>query len=240
MASRAPKHFTIIISLDASLNFRYNELFSGNDASSLAVINGDLICWILDASIPERDLQIDFGLINPFKIFSNLSLRGEGQVVTPPVNFPSAYPGNRQLKYTVSLGNGFSDDPDVVPVESQLYALGNLALSGDFGLQWVAAQPPYQATILNPADVTKSAGGSKATLTWIWSVNPGDPTPPFNLVFTNPPAGWPAGVTYSTDVNPAITLVLPPGGRTLFTITTTSGDGGNSNVQAKGYLTVTA
>ncbi len=240
MASRAPKNFTIMISLDAQLNFIYKDLFSGNDASSIAVINGDLISWILDASIPERELQIDFGLINPFKIFTNFTLRGEGQVVTPKVTFPSAYPGNRQLKYTVSLGNGLSDDPDVVPVESQLALVSSLALTGDFKLKWVAADPPYQTTTLDPLNVTKSAGGSKASVTWMWSVNAGDPTPPFSLAFTTPPAGWPATATNSTDVNPAITLVLPPGVRTLFTITTTSGDGGNSNVQTQGYLTVTA
>ena len=51
----------------------------------LTVINGDRISWILDPSIPERMLQIDFGPINPFHLFGNKTFRGEGQVITDKV-----------------------------------------------------------------------------------------------------------------------------------------------------------
>jgi hypothetical protein len=237
MANRAPQNFTIQISLDENLDFQYNDLFSNHDASSLAVINGDRISWILDPAIPERMFQIDFGPINPFQIFHNVTFRGEGQVVTDPVSFPASYPGNRQLKYTVSLGNGLSDDPEVVPVESQAAFSGLIVLPKDFKVQWVDGT--FQAITLNPPEVVKSAGGARVAVTWAWNVGATDPTPPFSLAFSSPPAGWPSTPINSTDIDPKITLVLPPGARTQFTISTVSGDG-STNITAQGYLTITA
>ena len=243
MSNRPPKNFLIMISLDGDLNFLYKELYSGMNGNSIAVINGDRIGWILDPSIPERALQIDFGIINPFRIYRNLTLRGRGQVIPEQiVKFPLAYPGNRQLKYTVSLGNGFHDDPDVVPVETDvglLQGLDGLALDADFKIVWTDAVPKYQAITLSPSGhLSKSAGGGKATVTWKWNVGANDPKPPFHLTFFNPPFGWPAD-TDSTNIDPAITLLLPHGAQTAFQITTTSGDGENE-IAASGHLTITA
>jgi hypothetical protein len=228
----------IQISLDSSQTFQYQELFSGSDASSITVINGDRIAWILDPAIVNRTLQLDFGIINPFQIFRNVSLRGNGQVVASKVNFPKGYTGNRQLKYTVSLGNGLHDDPDVVPVESDGGLIQGLGLGADVKIQWTDAS--QQAILLNPGDESKSCGGAATVaVTWKWNVGANDPTPPFDLEFTTPPPGWPAGIVSSTDTDPTITLSLPPGRRTEYTISTTSGDG-SQEISADGHLTVTA
>jgi hypothetical protein len=239
MAKRPPKNFIIQISLDSEMKFHYQDMFSQLDATSVAVMNGDRIVWILDPAIPERTLQVDFGVINPFRIYRNVSLRGKGQVITDEVNFPTAYPGNRQLKYTVSLGNGLHDDPDVVPVENDAGLRHQFAFDPpDFKITWKDASD--QAVVLSPGALSKSASGGKAPVTWKWGVGATDPTPPFELDFTSPhlPSGWSASTTQSTDSDPAITLLLPPGHST-FKIGTTSGDGAN-NIWVEGDLTITA
>ena len=237
---RPPQNFLVQISLDSSFQFHYTELFTNLDASQLTVLNGDQIAWMLDPMIENRSLQIDFGIFNPFRIFHNVSLRGNGLVTGGTVNFPKSYTGNRILKYGVFLGNGFHDDPDVVPVESNLTLHnGALALAPNFKLKWTDAT--YTAIVVDPGQLVLSAGSAgKATVTWKWSVTSADPTPPFSLAFTSPPAGWQAK-TDSTGTDPAITLSLPPGPitPTQFTITTSSGDG-STQILATGFLTVTA
>jgi hypothetical protein len=236
--ARQPKNFVIQISLDADQNFEYQDLFSQMDASTITVINGDRIAWVLDPGISNRTLQLDFGDVNPFSIFHSVTLRGNGQVVANKVNFPINYPGNRQLKYTVSVGNGLHDDPDVVPVENDGGLISALILPADFKIDWV--DDTFQAITLNPAEVTKNAGAGKASVTWRWDDNqdPDNPTPPFDLDFIAPPNGWPPTTTHSTNPNPVITLSLPPGPRTQFKITTLTGDGSNK-IYAYGYLTIT-
>ena len=237
MSNRPPTNFLIKIGLDSNLNFHYQELYSGKDASTLTVINGDRIGWILDPSIPDRTFQIDFGIVNPFRIFRNLTLRGIGQIIPDQVvKFPLAYPGNRQLKYTVSLGNGLSDDPDVVPVETDGF-LDSLGLTTDFQIKWTDSNPQYQAITLTPDTLIKSSGGGRSAVLWKWIVGINDPKPPFHLTFFNPPFGWPTD-TDSTNIDPAITLLLPHGAQTAFQITTTSGDG-ETEIAASGYLTIT-
>lgn len=233
---RSPKTFVIQVSLAPDQTFSYTDLFTKLDASTLAVINGDQIAWVLDASIPERTLQIDFGAINPFHIFRTVTLRGNGQVIAPSVQFPATYTGNRQLKYTVSLGNGLHDDPEVVPVPNNGGAIHTIQIATDFRIEWT--DDSDEAILLNPDEVTKSAEGTQASVTWSWNVGANDPTPPFDLTFTSPPPGWPTSSIHSTDVDPVITLSLPPGPTTKFTITTLTGDG-SKKISANGYLTIT-
>jgi len=232
-------NYLINISLDSNLKFQYTDVFTKASAANLAIRNNDLIIWTLDPSIEERALQVDFGAINPFHIFRNVSLRGQGQVSSDQVNFPNTYPGNRQIKYTVSLGSGFVDDPYVVPVENTpTLMVHTLALAANFAIDWVVGNIPYQAIVLANPNVAVQSVNGKANVTWQWSVNAGDPTPPFTLDFINPPAGWPTSTIDSTDPDGGITLSLPPGGNTQFKITTTSGDAANPDVHVYGYLTV--
>jgi len=235
MAIRPPRNFNIQISLDDKLNFHYNDLFSGDDASNITVIKDDRIVWTLHPSIQERELQIDFGPINPFTFGRPLTMRGLGQVVTQKVLFPSSFSGNRQLKYQVSIGCGFSDDPDVVPVENPNGLNLTLLQNADLEIDWVSAS--HEAITLNDLNVQKSAAGGKALVIVRWKAN-AKPATAFSLLFTSPPAGWPKPVTHSTVVKPTITFELPPGAKTKYTIRTTADNG--DEIEVSGYLTVTA
>jgi len=229
--ARDPRKFKILIGVNSNREFTYKELYSGNDASSLTVVNGDQITWVLDLAIPERAFQLDFDIINPFQLFRTVSLRDHGHIAAETVNFPRGYVGNRQLKYSVTLGNGWHDDPVVVPVENDGGIRGALALASNVLIQWADLQ--YMNIVLNPASYTTSSGGGNIPITWNWNVGPNDPTPPFSLLFTNPPNGWP---NTEQDSDPAITLSLPAGS-SPYTITTMSGVGGQ--IQKSGTLTIT-
>jgi len=235
MGPRPPRNFNIQISLDDKLNFHYEDLFTKDDASSIKLIKDDRIAWTLHPSIQERELQIDFGPINPFTYGEILTMRGLGQVVTPAVYFPPDYHGNHTLKYKVSIGCGFSDDPDVVPVENPNGLNPTLLQNADLEIDWVSAS--HEAITLNDLNVQKSAAGAKALIIVRWKAN-AKPATAFSLLFTSPPAGWPKPVAQSTVAKPAITFELPPGAKTKYTIRTTADNG--DEIEVSGYLTVTA
>ena len=237
MANRQPKNRTIRIHVDAQHKFHYTDLFDGADAATgVRLIDSDQLAWVLDSSIAPRCFQIDFGLINPFRNGVPFSLRGIDFIVSPKVSFPSTFAGNRILKYTVSLGNGWVDDPDVVPVPSDVVNPRpvDVAHPADCSISWM--DPATEAAIkLDPAGMSANAtnSGGLAMVTWQWAANQPD-TGPFILQFLNPvnpvPDGWPKLPTASTSVNPSIILYLPTGLQTAtpFRITTTKKDGNDT------------
>ena len=126
-----------------------------------------------------------------------------------------------------------------MPVEEDATVIAGLTLSPDFKISWTNTTPKYEAIALTPDSVSKSVGdGKAAAVTWRWVVGASDPTPPFHLTFISPPDGWQAE-TDSTEINPAITLLLPPGPQTEFQITTSSGNG-EKELVISGNLTITA
>ena len=236
MPNRLPTNRTIRISVDRKNNFHYHEVFSaeGEDASSLTTINGDRIAWILDSAIEPRTFQIDFDEINPFQIFRRMTLRGTDYIVSEKVKFPDTYKGNRNLKYTVSLGNGWQDDPDVVPVPADAGTMVHgFMLVTDCKISWT--DPKYVAISLNPAEIVKNAGGGQVAVTWQWDVGSTDPTPPFHLHFDDP---VPVGCQRETDsTNGVIALSPKASPKTRFVISTTTGDG-SQDIGKDGYLTI--
>jgi hypothetical protein len=222
--------------VDRKNNFHYHEVFSGEDASSLTAINGDLIVWILDSAIEPRTFQIDFGEINPFQFLRRMTRRGTDYIGPEKVNFPDAYKGNKTLKYTVSLGNGWQDDPDVVPVPPDAGTiLHGLILTPDGKISWT--DNTYVAISLNPAEIVRSAGGGRATVIWQWDVGSTDPAPPFHLHFDDP---VPSGCQRETDsTNAVITLTPAASPKTRFVISTTKGDGSQDPISKDGHLTIT-
>jgi len=133
-----------------------------------------------------------------------------------------------------SLGNGWVDDPDVVPVPLDPDFTSAAHPSKGF-ISWV--DPSTEMDIqLDPAAMSADATGSGgvAMVTWQWGPDQPD-TKPFTLEFLHPvnpvPAGWPKLPTASTNVNPSIILFLPKGSPTAtpFRITTTKEDGNDTS-----------
>jgi hypothetical protein len=240
MASRPPKNRVIVISLDADNNFVYKDLFDGTDASSLVLIKGDRLAWTLDSSISPQNFQVDFDVVNPFMRGRPVSLRGNGSITAPPLDFPfDSYSGNRILKYTVTLGNGWFDDPDVVPSPGDPVATG-LEFHPKGVIAWV--DPNTQdAIMLTPPDMTADAtdAGGFAQVTWVWDKTQPNPQP-FSLQFEpnigpGIPSGWPTAEQDSTFLNgiPTIQLYLPEGYSTAtsFTLTTMARNGNEISIQ---------
>ena len=248
MALRQPKDFVIEIHVDRKRQFHYTDLETNTDASVLVLIDGDTVEWVLHGFIFPRTFQIDFGTANPFQLGRTVSLRGNDSIMAPPLNFPfKTYPHNRLMKYTVSLANGWSDDPDIVP------APGDPTLHGDRFLpaskiKWDDATTQVKIVLTQP-DMTADAtgNGGYAQVTWSWQTDQPNPQP-FSLQFSAPagqntvPAGWPSAAEDSAIMNgvPAIQLYLPPGYNgevTPFTVTTT--DAGGNQISVSGTLLIT-
>jgi hypothetical protein len=234
MPNRHPKNRTIRIHVDGQHKFHYTDLFDGSDAAhGIRLIDRDQIAWLLDSSIAPRTFQIDFDLINPFQNGLPISLRGIDLIVSPKVSFPAVFAGNRIVKYTVTLGNGWVDDPDVVPVPSDVVnpRPRGAVNPADCLISWVDANEA--AIQLNPAAMSANAtnSGGSAMVTWQWTAKQPDPKP-FTLEFLAPiPDGWPKSPTDSSTEDPSIILFLPKGlqAATAFSITTTKKDGNDTS-----------
>ena len=245
MALRQPKDFVIEIHVDRKRQFHYTDLETNTDASVLVLIDGDTVEWVLHGFIFPRTFQIDFGTSNPFQLGRSVSLRGNDSIMAPPLNFPfKTYPHNRLMKYTVSLANGWSDDPDIVP------APGDPTLHGDRFLP-AGAITWYDATqkqiVLTPANMTADAtgNGGYAPVTWSWQADQPNPQP-FSVQFEagiapGIPPGWPTAEQDSAISNgvPAIQLYLKPGYNTATTFTLTTTDADGNPISAPGTLLVT-
>jgi hypothetical protein len=230
---RAPIDQTILIEVDPhTLKFRYKDE-SGEDARQVRVINGDRLIWVLGSSISDRTFQIDFGKINPYQLGRPFAMRGIDHLVSPEVRFPMDSSYNRFLKYSVSLGTGWRDDPDVVPVPADPFTDIFRGGGPNCDIFWTdvhesairLSTPHMEAQATNaPLD--------RARVFWGWRVgepdiqsftltfNPNDPDP------AQLPPGWPRS-RESTDDNPRIELYLPKGFEAPrpFRITTTARDG---------------
>ncbi|MGO9259415.1 MAG: hypothetical protein ACLQU1_24335 [Bryobacteraceae bacterium] len=234
MPSRPPKDRVIQISINAQNQFQYTNLSDGSDASVLVLIQGDHLTWVLAPVISPRTFQIDFDVVNPFQLGSPVSLRGRDSIKAPALNFPfNTYAGNRILKYSVSLGNGWTDDPDIVPSPGDPVLTGQLVQPNAL-ITWVDPATQQQIS-LNPPNMTADAtgGGGIAKVSWAWQGDQPNPEP-FTLQFEKGiapgiPSGWPTVLLDSTPLGgiPAIQLFLPKGllTATTFTLTTTTGDG---------------
>jgi len=222
--------YTIVIQVDPHTRaFLYVNQATGEDASDISLVNGDRMVWVLDSPIPERTFQIDFPRLNPFQLGQAQSFRGKDFAVSPPVRVPITYPLGRGFKYSVSLGNGWRDDPrcTVVPEPpdpTTTVVLKSLKPAGTFNLAWTDATETN--VVLRPKEdltVTATGDSNLATVVWQWGLTQQD-SQPFCLTFQNPPTGWTKKTLPSSPNPESITVVLPPGPKTTFTITTVSAD----------------
>jgi hypothetical protein len=237
--------YTILIQVDPhTREFQYTDQNTNDDVDTIVLVNGDRVVWVLDPSIPERTFQIDFDTLNPFHVGTALSFRGSEFVVSQEVRLPTGYQHNASFKYSVSLGNGWFDDPrclvvpeppDPPPSGVTLQALTKSPSTITYNITWTDASET--AVTLAPAtdqSVVASKTSLKATVLWQWNPSQLD-NQPFTLRFTNPPSGWPQGPISDSQ---QISLNLPAGAKTAFRIDTTT----PAQVQkySAGFLTVTA
>jgi hypothetical protein len=225
MPTKKNKRELVPVSYDIHVNVDRNGKFSykanGKDASKLLPKLGDTVSWSAKLRGQKTAFQVEFPAIAPFGV-DNRVFRSAGKP-TPPqtVALLPHYQGNLVFKYTVTVSNGWYDDPIIGPIagdplDSQSVAAQTILLSADNngGL-----------TITSPAMPL-----AKGQVSWQW-----DPqsayTDDFVLTFNMPVVpGWPP-VTNSQARN--IVLNLQAAGTDRYTITTV-----NTGLTAPGTLTI--
>lgn len=246
--------FTILIQVDPYTRvFKYVNS-KGDDCGHFPIQNGDRLFWVLDPSITERTFQIDFGVLNPFHVGQAISIRGADVAISPNVNLPAKYVLNRRFKYSVSLGNGWTDDPTCQhyvgppgPPDRTFTHVAELiaaATNATFNISWADFSeqsiglaicfPKTPCTTVNKNDtvtVPQAPFTSTGVVTWTWSAGQPD-TQTFTLTFSNP-AVVPGGMISDPE---AITLSLKSGLQTNVTITTVTPD--QSTLVAFGPVTL--
>ena len=186
------------VAVDKKGNFTYT-LGSGGDASSLITRRqGDTVSWSVRYRGKRVPFQIEFAGTGPFG-FADRVIRSSGKDSSPlTVNVPDSYEGNYVMEYRVTLENGWSDDPDVVPILSDgtngLVAptIVTIAEDGRGGLT------------LSPPAASASMG---SPVLWKWA---GTPKGEFTLTFDDPPPGWPVTTASSSQ---QIALTFPVAGK---------------------------
>jgi len=195
---RAPVAYHIKVNVETDGTFKYSAP-GIPDASSIRPRNGDTISWSVSLRGVPGPFQVEFPGFSPFGTAKRV-IRSMYQETDPlTVAVPSFYHGNLVFKYTVSIGNSWSDDPDVEPVVSDglLNTIGaqviSLSIDGNGNL-----------TLDQP-----NASFDKGEVLWRWS---GDALDDFKLTFDSPvpqgPPAWPA-VTASQARRIDLVLTAP-------------------------------
>jgi hypothetical protein len=198
-----PIAYVIDVSVGLDGTFRYSTP-GFPDASSIRVCNGDTLSWSAKLGGAPVSFQVEFPGFNPVGVV--------GQVVrsifpaTKPltVALPSIYHGNLVFPYTVTVANGWHDDPVVVPVPSD-------------GFIQVDSERVISLSIDNTGNLVlddPNASLSKGLVTWQWA---GKALDDFSLTFQTPPAGWPSPTSSQSQ---QIALDLEKTGYSPYTIQT--------------------
>lgn len=213
---RAPKAFLVEVTVGLDGSFSYSAQ-GIPDASTIKLINGDTISWSAKLMGIPVPFQVAFSGFNPFGAVGQVVRSPFGPTTPLTVALPSFYHGNLVFKYTVTAGNGWSDDPVVVPVPSD-------GLINTFGTQVISLSIDNTGSlVVNPTP----ASFNKGIVTWKWA---GQALDEFSLTFTTPPSGWPSPVTSQSQ---EIALDLETVGTSDYTIQTLA-----LGLSAPGTLTI--
>ena len=211
-----PQAYNIEVDVDAKGNFTYS--VNGNaGGNTVRPRNSDTISWAVRVGGIPHAFQIEFADFSPFGFTNKVIRSAFGPTPPMTVAIPSFYHGNLVLKYTVSVGNGWSDDPDVEPVLSD-------GFHGQLDRYSIKLSIDGGTLVLDQPD----ASFGKGQLSWNWL---GTPQDNFTLVFTDPPADWPA-----VKQGPAQRIALDlesPGTEVEYTIQTM-----NLGLSVQGKLTI--
>uniref|UniRef100_Q01PY0 Uncharacterized protein n=1 Tax=Solibacter usitatus (strain Ellin6076) TaxID=234267 RepID=Q01PY0_SOLUE len=220
---RDPVNYLVLVNVDKHGKFTYH-LPDGSDASTLRPFNRDTVKWSLKVKEKQQPFSIEFPDYGPFGIHNRVARSFGGPTAELTVNVSPFYRGNLAMKYNVILTNGWSDDPDVVPIPSD-------------GLdpQIQVVNPPILLSVdatglvISPPRSPIYAG----IVTWKWQDGVDESNrDDFDLKFDPMVSGWPA--TASSNGTQQILLNLPAAGaNNPYTITTE-----NLGLKAAGTLTV--
>jgi hypothetical protein len=223
MSKRAVSHaYLIHVNADVSGNFTYT--VNGNPSDGRIQPNiGDTISWQATWMNLPTAFQIQFTTLGPFGGASRVQRSLFGPTSPATVALPPNYRGNLIFEYTVTLANGWSDDPDVEPVPHD-------GIAQDMNVQCVLLSLINGELVLTPS----AADFSKGVVNWRW--DPGQNfKDAFTLTFTTPPLvpkGWPQGAQSQSG---EIALNLPASnGVVNYTIdTATLGVSGGGSITVK-------
>lgn len=215
----APVAYLIDVHVDLAGNFTYSAQ-GIPDATTIRPRNGDTLSWAVRHGGIPVPFQVEFPGVSPFdsgdQTLRSMFLPTEPQTV----NIPSFYHGNRVFKYTVSIHNGWSDDPDVEPVPSDGIEADALKV------QTISLSIVNDNLVLTNPDASFVLG----QVAWNWL---GQALDDFTLTFDAPvPAGWPPET--NSQMRKILLNLTTPGSQT-YTIQTT-----NFGLSVKGKLTLTA
>jgi hypothetical protein len=217
----APVHHQIDVNADAHGNFTY--LVNGKtDGSSIRPKNGDTVSWSATLMGFPVPFQVEFSGFSPFGP-GNLVTRSLFQSTSPlTVNVPPYYHGNLVFKYTVTLANGWSDDPDIIPVPSD----GVLPTAADYPNVISLSIDSSYALALDKPNASYGVG----EVVWQWSTTP--PLDDFSLTFDDKvPTGWTSPADSQAQ---KIALDFETTGSQNYTIQTA-----NLGLSVRGKLTIT-
>jgi hypothetical protein len=210
---------SIQVAVDTNGNFTYTA--NGQDASVLRPNINDTITWAVTLIGVPVPFQVEFDGFSPFQGGVQV-IRSLLQTTSPvTVSLPAHYLGNLVFKYTVSLFNGWYDDPIIQPVPSDGFIVtssgspSTITLSVDSNGNLVLTPP--------------SASFPKGEVQWVWAAN--QPADDFTVTFPPNTPGFPLQATSSADT---LDLNLQTaGGPVIYTVATL-----DTGLSASGSLTI--
>jgi hypothetical protein len=174
-------HHHIRISVDEHGVFTY---FADNgDAAHFHVNVGDTIKWSLKIRGEHAPFTIEFPDFGPFGIQNRVARSFGGPTLPFTVAVSKFYPKNYAMKYNVILTNGWSDDPDIVPIPAD-----GVTPTLDTPNAPVLLSVDESGLIITPPNAALHPGN----ITWKWdpNTNPAD-RDDFTLTFDPAVVGWP-------------------------------------------------
>jgi len=216
MEKRDPITYHVEVNVDVNGNFKYSA-YNTPDASSIRPHNGDKISWSVRLMGIPVPFQVEFPDFSPFDKGVR-AVRSMFQPSDPLTVFvPPFYHGNLVFKYTVTIANAWSDDPDVEPVPSD-------GVAGTQDSQVLLLSIEGGNLVLN----NPNASFSRGEVAWKWA---GQPLDDFSLTFeATVPPGWPP---HTNSQSRRIALDLETAGSQYYNIQTL-----NLGLSVRGKLTL--
>jgi plastocyanin len=184
--AHSPVAYRIDVNIDVDGEFTYT-VNGFEDARRLQVRNGDTVSWTAKMLGKPVPFTVEFPDFSPFGITKRVVRSFLGPTVPQTVALAPLYHGNLVFKYTVTLENGWYDDPDIVPVPSD-------GVDTTLSSQHICLTVDSASLGLNPEDAQFAKGGVQ----WGWA---GKPLDNFTLTFDDPvPDGWPEQTDSESEV----------------------------------------